>query len=263
MTAGVRTVLQTSTMVDLVRARSFGSIAERYDRYRPSTPPAVIDWLLPFAADHVVDLAAGTGATTKGRVRRVRAVTAIEPDPGMREVLVATVPRATVVAGTAEAIPLSDDSVDAVCVSSAWHWFDQPSAANEIARVLRDGGRLGVVGTGLDHDAPLIATVDATLAYESPTPRDSGHDARLPDGTAFGDIETHSLKWTQKMVVEDLVQLFATYSRMIVLTEQRRSELLDRARQVLLRELSSQGGDDLDVPMRSGGWRVHRQPRRR
>ena len=44
--------------------------------------------------------------------------------------------------GTAEEIPLPDNSVDAVLVAQAWHWVDPARAIPEVARVLRPGGRL-------------------------------------------------------------------------------------------------------------------------
>ena len=84
----------------------------------------MLDWLVPPGAEKVVDLAAGTGALTELLVARVPEVTAVEPDPAMRAVLADAAPGATVVEGTAEAIPLGDEDADAVFVSSAWHWFD-------------------------------------------------------------------------------------------------------------------------------------------
>ena len=48
--------------------------------------------------------------------------------------------------GRGEVIPLPDASVDAVFVSTAWHRFDPALAIPEIARVLRDGGRLDKQG---------------------------------------------------------------------------------------------------------------------
>ncbi|HWM59056.1 MAG TPA: class I SAM-dependent methyltransferase [Pseudonocardia sp.] len=50
-------------------------------------------------------------------------------------------------AGSAEAIPLPDASVDAVLIGQAWHWFDLDRALPELARVLRPGGVLAALWT--------------------------------------------------------------------------------------------------------------------
>jgi demethylmenaquinone methyltransferase/2-methoxy-6-polyprenyl-1,4-benzoquinol methylase len=52
----------------------------------------------------------------------------------------------TAVAGTAEAMPLANDSYDALLVTDAFHHFrDQAGAVSEFARVVRPGGRVLVL----------------------------------------------------------------------------------------------------------------------
>jgi SAM-dependent methyltransferase len=131
---------------------SFGAVAGDYDRLRPSPPPEAVDWLLPDRGGVVVDLGAGTGLLTRALARKVRHVIAVEPDERMRSVLQARSADVEVLAGRGESIPLPDASADAVFVSSAWHWMDPSLAVPEIARVLRDGGRFGVIWTGRQRD---------------------------------------------------------------------------------------------------------------
>ena len=80
----------------------------------------------------MLDLGAGTGRLTRELARRFASVVAVEPDEEMR----ALIDVGTVVAGSAEAIPLEDGSVDCVFVGEAFHWFDAPRAIPELARVL-------------------------------------------------------------------------------------------------------------------------------
>ena len=89
----------------------------------------------------VLDLAAGTGRLTRELSRRFREVVAVEPDERMRAV------HGEALAGSAEAIPLDDESVDAVFVGEAFHWFDPAAAIPELVRVLRPRGGVAIVST--------------------------------------------------------------------------------------------------------------------
>ena len=131
---------------------SFGAVADDYDRVRPGPPAEAIDWLLPDRCDVVVDLAAGTGLLTRALAGKARRVIAVEPDGRMRAVLQSRSGEVEALAGRGEAIPLPADSADAVLVSSAWHWMNPDLAVPEIARVLRPGGRLGMLWTGRAAD---------------------------------------------------------------------------------------------------------------
>lgn len=133
-------------------ARSFDRTAEAYERGRPGYAEAALD-ALDLPSDAVVlDLAAGTGKLTRQLVRRFARVIAVEPLDGMRAVLERVVPEAEAVPGSADAIPLPDDSVDAVFVGEAFHWFANDAAVHEIARVLRPRGVLAILFNQVDGD---------------------------------------------------------------------------------------------------------------
>jgi SAM-dependent methyltransferase len=117
----------------------FASLAEDYDRGRGGWPSEIYAGI---EANTVLDLAAGTGKLTALLAARYREVVAVEPLATMRKILRQRVPKASALAGTAEAIPLDDESVDAVFVAEAFHWFDSAAAAQEIQRVLRPNGWL-------------------------------------------------------------------------------------------------------------------------
>ena len=132
--------------VDPIAARAFGSQAEAYERGRPSWPVDAIAGLLErFGSGTVIDLAAGTGKLTRVLAERADTVIAIEPVDGMRDVLREQLPHVRAMSGTAEAIPLPNGCADAVFVAEAFHWFDPPAAAADIARVLKPGGGLAVL----------------------------------------------------------------------------------------------------------------------
>jgi len=141
-------------LADRARARSFDRAAEEYERARAEYPPELLDGLPLHEDAEVLDLGAGTGKLTRLLTQRYRRVIAVEPLDGMRAILERVVPEAESHAGTAEAIPLSDGSVDAGFAAQAFHWFANDEALAEIARVLRPGGVFALVWNEPDEERP-------------------------------------------------------------------------------------------------------------
>jgi SAM-dependent methyltransferase len=132
------------------RARSFGEVADLYQRGRPGYAPEAIEWVLGGEPLEVLDLGAGTGKLSAALLAAGHRVTALEPLPEMRAILTATLPAATAIDGRAEQLPFADDSFDAVVAGSAFHWFERVPALDEIARVLRPPGVFGLLGNRYD-----------------------------------------------------------------------------------------------------------------
>jgi ubiquinone/menaquinone biosynthesis C-methylase UbiE len=140
----------------LRRAASFAGVADAYERARPGYPDEAVRWLAGSEPRDVVDLGAGTGKLTRSLVALGHRVTAVEPLGEMLEQLRAASVEATAVVGSAETIPLPDESVDVVTCAQAFHWFDHERALPEIARVLRPGGRLALVWNMRDEREPWV-----------------------------------------------------------------------------------------------------------
>ncbi len=236
---------------------SFGAIATDYDRLRPSPPDEAVRWLLPAACEVAVDLAAGTGLLTRAVARHVTDVVAVEPDARMAAVLRARSPGVHVVSGRGEAIPLRSGGADAVLISSAWHWMNPELAIPEIARVLRDGGRFGVIWTSRDRTVDWIEELDR-LRHSLTTSeyRRRGREVTLPDSSLFAERGTPSFAFTRRMMVEDLIAMLGTYSGLITASPAERASALGRARAALIARFGDVS--EIDVPMRSVCWRADR-----
>jgi SAM-dependent methyltransferase len=256
------------------RATSFGNVAESYDRVRPAPPAEALDWLVPAPCEVAVDLAAGTGLFTRALLGRAAAVIAVEPDERMRAVLAQRSPRVRVIAGWGEAMPLPDASADALFVSTAWHWLDLARAVPEIARVLRPGGRLGVIWTSRDRTDDWVAELDLlrlpgiSHPDDPDRPRtaeqvrarlDREHTVVLPDGAEFENAASASFRFLRTMRVDDAVEWLATNSRFITASVADRAAGLARCRAALLGETG--GAEVVQMPMRSWCWRADRLAR--
>ena len=135
--------------VHAIARAGFGAEAEAYDRARPSYPPDALRWLTGNLGirpgRRVADLAAGTGKLTALLAPAGADLVAVEPVGAMLARLRARLPGLPALSAVAEALPFAPDSLDAVVVAQAFHWFDADRALAELARVVRPGGRLGLV----------------------------------------------------------------------------------------------------------------------
>jgi SAM-dependent methyltransferase len=136
---------------------AFGRAAREYELGRPEWPDELLDLVVSELGLEtnaiVLDLGAGTGKLTRSLVPRFSQVVAVEPDDAMRAVLEEVVPEAEALAGRGEAIPLGDESVDAVFTAEAFHWFAGDESVAEIARVLRPRGALVILwNIGIEYD---------------------------------------------------------------------------------------------------------------
>jgi SAM-dependent methyltransferase len=250
-------------------ATSFGRVADSYDRVRPGPPPAALDWLVPAGCRVAVDLAAGTGLFTRALLGRVARVTAVEPDSRMREVLARRSPGLDVRDGRGEAMPLPDGAADAVFVSTAWHWLDPLRAVPEIARVLRPGGRLGVIWTSRNRDEDWVAELDLLRQVDGQrgtpdsvrTDLESHNTVTRPAGAAFGAAETASFRFSRTMPLADVLDWLATSSHVITASAAGREAGLARCREALLSRAvpgPDGAGPAIEMPMRSWCWRAER-----
>ncbi len=124
--------------------------------------------LAPWDGRTLVDLGCGTGFWLSRCADEASEVIGIEPDPALRAaatILAARLPRTTVLAGSAERLPLPACSADVVHARFAYFLAPGGDAGlAEVMRVLRPGGSLVVVDN--DHRwgqfAELLAAGSAT-----------------------------------------------------------------------------------------------------
>jgi SAM-dependent methyltransferase len=212
------------------QARSFGTAADRYDRYRPTYAAEAVRWALGEHPLRVADLGAGTGILSRLLRSEGHAVIAIEPDDQMRTRLTQVSPDISALAGTAEEIPLPDASVDAVVAGQAYHWFEADRAHPEIARVLRPGGVFAAFWNDADLSTPwtvrLVEIIDGPDAVVSDRPPS---DFAPP----FEPLATGEFRHEFWLTPDDLVGMVTTRSPYLVGTPEQQRRLIGQVRELL------------------------------
>jgi ubiquinone/menaquinone biosynthesis C-methylase UbiE len=187
-------------------ARSFGGVADAYDRGRPTYPREAAAWLTADQPLTVLEIGAGTGKLTGQLVAFGHDVHATEPDTQMLAILEKNHPAVRASQAPAEEIPAGDASYDVVVSAQAFHWFDHDRALPEIARVLKPRGRLSLVWNQRDERIPWVKRLGRII----------GSQAHLADPSEvltrsklFGEVEQESFRFWQTVdrgSIQDLVR---------------------------------------------------------
>ncbi|MQA74395.1 MAG: methyltransferase domain-containing protein [Solirubrobacterales bacterium] len=227
-------------MIHRAASAGFQRSADAYDRARPEYPPEAIAWLWAALAltdgAGVIDVGAGTGKLTRPLSERGAEVVAVEPVEAMRRRIAGAAPKARVLAGTAERLPVGDATSDVVVAGQAFHWFANEDALSEFYRALRPGGRLGLVWNRRRLDQPLQAAISDLLEpVRGDAPRHASNAWRAAlegSGSPFAPVGEHEVDFEQSLDEDGLVDRVGSISFVAALADDEGSALLARVREL-------------------------------
>ena len=231
------------------RALTFGSVAERYERYRPGYPEQVADHVLAGLGEPggltALEVGAGTGKATRLIAGRGVRVHAVEPDHEMCRVLKAATEGlpVSITQSTFEALAPAS-TVDIVYAAAAWHWTEPATRWIRAAHWLRPGGVVAALGSPVNVADDLLAKqvediVEAHVGDVSVAgAEDDAAGLRWPANelTAspyFTEVQEHEVTLHQPMASEDFVGLISTVSSYLLLGEDAQQAMLDELRAAL------------------------------
>jgi SAM-dependent methyltransferase len=236
-------------------ARGFGSAAEAYERARPGYPAEALDRLSEelelTRICRAMDLGAGTGKLTRPLAETGARVVAVEPVRPMRQRLAAGLPGVALVGGVAESLPFADESFDAVVCAQAFHWFRGERALQEIHRVLKRWGRLGLLWNIRDESVEWVRALGEILQpYQRSVPDESTGEWRRAFSATdlFGTLHQRRFPHSQPLDAEGLVTRYASASYLAILPEDRRDAVLRRIGHLAETHPDLAGRDRFDLP---------------
>lgn len=215
---------------------AFGADPAGYATARPAYPEWVYDvlcqtcGLAPGAA--TLEIGAGAGIATRRLLDRgAGPLVAVEPDARSAAYLRRSIPgeRLSVVVAPFDEAELPEGRFDLGVSATAFHWLDEPSALQKIARLLRPGGWWAAVWNvfgDASRPDPFHEATDQLLngprpGGPRPAPVEFSMDAAariaaLEQASMFERIAHIPRSWTLTLDPDQVVALYATWSHMTV-----------------------------------------------
>lgn len=230
------------------RARSFDSLAEDYDTYRPGYPEELVIEVVDYAGravEHgVLEIGAGTGKATLAFAAEGLQITALEPGEPMAEVLhrrlaeSSIADRVTVRIGVFEDFDESDGPFGLIYSAQAFHWTDPATRWPRLHSLLSPGGAAALFWNHweLDSGAHDVTAVRDLYAGYGPQVRpdlgevegEAERDSELQtlQHGGFTDIDERTFTWQRSLETSAYLALLATTSQYAILPDDTRTGLL-------------------------------------
>ncbi|MEU2284138.1 methyltransferase domain-containing protein [Streptomyces sp. NPDC013178] len=231
---------------------TFDTVAERYDRARPSYPPPLAGQLIRSAGlgpgSRVLEIGPGTGQLTRPLAETGCRLTAVELGPSLAAVArrnLDAFPQVDVVVSDFERWPLPAEPFDLVVSATAFHWIDPSLRVAKTADALRPGGLLALVTTHHVAGGSVEFFADAQGCYERWDPatppglrlepeEDIASDTReLTLGSRYADVTVRRHAQEVTYSADAYIDVLLTYSGHLALDEPARQGLLTCIRDLI------------------------------
>ena len=225
---------------------TFDSVAELYDRGRPTYPPEIFDELVALSGvpdgGRVLEIGCGTGQATVAMAKRGYDITAIELGPNLAAIArrnLAPYPKVDVQVAAFEEWPLPPVPFDLVMAATSFHWLDADLAVPKIAAALRPGGAVAIISGGHVEGGTSQFFVDVQDCYERHMPgtppglrltRAEDLPAGIPPAVLASSLFERARHrrhvWLRDFTTQTYVDELNTYSNHIALAPENRDALL-------------------------------------
>jgi ubiquinone/menaquinone biosynthesis C-methylase UbiE len=155
--------------------KRFSDRVDNYQRFRPSYTDETIDCIFNnFGLSKqsvLADIGSGTGIFTEKILKRCKKVYAVEPNTEMRT---AAEKRLSInksfqsINGTSENTTLDNESIDAITVAQAFHWFNIGDTKKEFKRILKKNSVVFLIWNNRVTNTPFLKEYEEILVNKIP-----------------------------------------------------------------------------------------------
>lgn len=197
---------------------NFSKQSNAYQKYRPSYPKELFEYLNGLCKEHTLawDCATGNGQSAKGLADYFEKVYATDPSEQQISNAVSH-PKITYKVEKAENSSLENNSVDLITVAQALHWFDFEKFYSEVKRVLKPEGIIAVWTYSLpkissEIDKLILHFHDNIVGefWQKENQFVSEEYKTIP--FPFKEIETPSFGFQKEITLHDLKGLLISWS---------------------------------------------------
>ena len=214
---------------------TFDTVAEIYDRARPTYPPQLIDDVAALGP-RILELGPGTGQATRALVDRGADVTAVELGPNLAAIARRNVPEATIVVADFETWEPDRAGFDAVAAFTSFHWLGEQRyakaarlapvlAVTEVEHVQVEGGDPFWAEVQADYDAVVPSPDNRPPPFEHEV---GDLRAQMEESGLFREIEVRRYRWDVEYTADEWVDVLRTYSPNIARDPATTDRLLER-----------------------------------
>ncbi len=238
-----------------IAARGYARGAQTYARGRPGFPPQALDWLRRDLGlgpgKTAVEVGAGTGKFTQLLAQTGAHVIAVEPVPEMLAKLSTDLPSVRPLRANADAMPLPAAVADVVICAQSFHWFATAAALAEFRRVLKPGGRLGLIWNVRDASIDWVAALEKIVdRHEGDAPRYYNDEWRsVFPAPGFGPLQEHAAPYVHRGSAEQvIIDRVASVSFIAALPDQERHAVLEEVRTLIADTPELAGESEVCMP---------------
>jgi SAM-dependent methyltransferase len=217
---------------------SFESVADEYDRARPSYPDELFGSLGPITGLRVLDVGAGTGIATRVLMGRQANVVAIDSGREVLRRATARTPGLAAVVADGAVLPVRSNTVDLVCFAQSWHWLNETTRVAEAHRVLRAGGRwAGWWSHARDDGHRWFDAYWTAIEHSCPGTnrgqRDTDWGLTIAVPGTFVVTDRVTVPWVREISIDDWLTDQTSHSYIAALPAGPRARLLTELRAIL------------------------------